>query len=44
MRVDVLVLDGVFELTGVSNGKAVVRMLTPTGPYPFLMERGSIKL
>jgi hypothetical protein len=37
-------LDGVFELTGVSNGKAVVRMLTPTGPYPFLMERGSIKL
>jgi hypothetical protein len=38
------VLDGVFELTGVSNGKAVVRMLTPTGPYPFLMERGTIKL
>ncbi|HEY5721626.1 MAG TPA: hypothetical protein VIT45_04820 [Allosphingosinicella sp.] len=38
------VLDGVFELTGVSNGKAVVRMLTPTGAYPFLMERGSIKL
>ena len=38
------VLDGVFELTGVSNGKAVVRMLSPTGHYPFLMERGSIKL
>ena len=38
------ILDGVFELTGVRNGKAVVRMLTPTGPYPFLMERGSIKL
>lgn len=38
------VLDGVFELTGVRNGKAVVRMLSPTGPYPFLMERGSIKL
>ena len=38
------ILDGVFELTGVSNGKAVIRMLTPTGPYPFLMEQGSIKL
>jgi|GEM_PF-5747384 len=39
-----VVLDGLFELTGVSNGKAVVRMLTPTGPYPFLMERGTINL
>lgn len=38
------ILGGVFELTGVSNGKAVVRMVAPTSDYPFMVEPGTVKL
>lgn len=38
------ILGGVFELTGVRDGKAVVRMLTPTSDYPFMVEPGTVKL
>jgi len=31
-------LGGYFELTGVNGGKAVIRMISPTTPYPFMME------
>jgi hypothetical protein len=38
------VLGGLFELTGVKDGKAVVRMISPTAPYPFIVEPGTVKL
>jgi hypothetical protein len=38
------VLGGFFELTGVNGGKAVVRMISPTAPYPFMVEEGTVKL
>jgi hypothetical protein len=38
------ILGGVFELTGVKDGKAVVRMLAPTSDYPFMVEPGTVKL
>jgi hypothetical protein len=38
------ILGGVFELTGVKDGKAVVRMVAPTSDYPFMVEPGTVKL
>jgi hypothetical protein len=37
------VLGGYFQLIGVNGGKAVIRMISPTTPYPFLLEPESIK-
>jgi hypothetical protein len=38
------ILGGLFELTGVKDGKAVVRMIAPTSDYPFMVEPGTVKL
>lgn len=38
------VLGGFFELSGVNGGKAVIRMISPTELYPFVVEEGTVKL
>ena len=36
-------LGGLFELTGVRDGKAVIRMTSPTTLYPYMVEAGTVK-